>query len=253
MKFKIKGDRMLCLFNKLVGKLNKKDESEKEVFFKSYSQMGEDIIILNLINMMKIKDPSYIDIGAYDPYSLSNTALLYSLGYTGINIEPNPYRFKNIAAVRKKDTNLNIGVFNKTGVLEFNINEQEVLSCIYKNIQDGEKEFHAKEIIKIDVDTVKNIVTKFNNGVFPDIMSLDAEGVEKIVIDSIDFSDSYPKIICVETLEYAPHKIFPSKNIELIDKIKGKGYFLFADTYINSIFVRHDFWIESRKNDGKKD
>jgi FkbM family methyltransferase len=238
------------LFWKFVGK---KDNSKVDNNLKSYSQMGEDRIILNLISMLKIETPSYIDIGAYDPYCLSNTALLYSLGCTGINIEPNPHRFKSIAAVRTKDINLNIGVYDKKGVLNFNVFEQEVLSCFDDNMQDQGKISSVKETIKVEVDTLKNIITKFNNGIFPDIMFLDAEGIEKIIIDAIDFSDSYPKIICVETLEYAPHKIFPSKNIELIDNIKSKGYFLFADTYINSIFVRQDFWIENRRNNGKKD
>lgn len=62
---------------------------------KSYSQSGEDLIIKYIFDALGIEKPSYIDVGAYHPYCLSNTSLFYELGSKGINIEPDPMLFKN--------------------------------------------------------------------------------------------------------------------------------------------------------------
>ena len=62
----------------------------------SYSQGGEDILIDFLLSLIGIKKPFYIDIGAHHPFYLSNTALFYEKGCSGICIEPDPYIFKYI-------------------------------------------------------------------------------------------------------------------------------------------------------------
>ena len=41
----------------------------------SYSQCGEDLIVEFILNGLKIKHPTYMDIGAHHPFYLSNTAL----------------------------------------------------------------------------------------------------------------------------------------------------------------------------------
>jgi hypothetical protein len=87
----------------------------------SYSQSGEDLIISFIFDTLRIKKPSYIDIGAHHPYFISNTALLYENGSRGINIEPDPVLFKKINKVRKKDINLNFGIGEKESVMDFYI------------------------------------------------------------------------------------------------------------------------------------
>jgi glycosyltransferase involved in cell wall biosynthesis len=54
----------------------------------SYSQCGEDIIIDFLLTWLKIKNPTYLDIGANDPVKLSNTYYFYKKGSRGVLIEP---------------------------------------------------------------------------------------------------------------------------------------------------------------------
>jgi len=53
----------------------------KETYFqRSFSQTGEDVIILSLIKAFNIKDFSWLDIGAHHPLYFSNTALFYKKG-----------------------------------------------------------------------------------------------------------------------------------------------------------------------------
>ena len=84
-----------------------------------YSQCGEDLIIKHIFDSLRIPRPSYLDIGAYHPFSLNNTALFYLQGCRGINIEPNIKNFKPFLNYRKRDVNLNVGIAEKPGFLNY--------------------------------------------------------------------------------------------------------------------------------------
>src|SRR5215211_2513715 len=98
----------------------------------SYSQCGEDLLIQYLFNLRGIPKPSYIDIGANDPFFLSNTAIFYKKGCRGINIEANPLLIKNFKLHRPEDINLNIGVGPKDDELNFFIINHPTLSTFSK-------------------------------------------------------------------------------------------------------------------------
>ncbi|MCX2575933.1 FkbM family methyltransferase [Pedobacter sandarakinus] len=209
----------------------------------SFSQSGEDLIVEFIFNQLGIDRPSYIDIGAHDPFYLSNTALFYKKGSRGINIEPDFDLFNKIAITRVQDINLNIGVGESTDVLDFyimNVPTLNTFSLEQIDLYKSEGEYFVKEIKKVNIDTIKNVLNKHNQGVFPDFLSLDAEGIDELVIKNLDFSNQ-PKVICVETLSFSSSGN-GIKNTSLIDFIKENGYILYADTYINSIFVSEKFW-----------
>ena len=102
-------------------------------------------------------------------------------------------------------------------------------------------DFKIKEIKKIPVYDIKTILQEYSEGVFPDLLCIDAEGVDFDIIKSIDFDKQFPKVICVETLEYGRNLAEQKKDDELINYILNSGYYLYADTRINSIFVRKDW------------
>lgn len=208
----------------------------------SYSQSGEDLIVEFIFNQLGIHTPSYIDIGAHHPFYLSNTALFYNKGCRGINVEPDPELFLQFDIHRKDDINLNIGVGDKPDFLDFFIMNVPTLNTFspdqvaaYKN----EGNYFVKSCRKVEINTMENIIAK-NNGVFPDFLSLDAEGIDDLVLRSIDYNNK-PKIICVETISFSSSGK-GIKNKSLIDFVMENGYFLYADTYINSIFVSKEFW-----------
>ena len=76
----------------------------------SYSQTGEDIIIDFLIGAKKIKDFTYLDIGANQPVKFNNTYKFYEKGYKGVCIEPDPHIHAALSKKRPKDICLNIGI-----------------------------------------------------------------------------------------------------------------------------------------------
>ena len=62
------------------------------------------------------------------------------------------------------------------------------------------------------------------------------------IIEGIDIMLSYPKVICIETMSFSKNGK-GKKNTLLIEFIKQKGYILYADTNINSIFVKKELWV----------
>src|SRR4051812_40484804 len=95
---------------------------------KTFSQCGEDVIVDFIFRKIGIPQPSYIDIGAHDPLWISNTAFFYRKGCRGINIEPNPDLLSRFLSRRKKDINLNIGIAEADGILEFYSMDNAALS-----------------------------------------------------------------------------------------------------------------------------
>lgn len=208
----------------------------------SYSQCGEDLIIEHIMNSLKIEKPKYIDIGAHHPFYLSNTALFYLKGSTGINIEPDPYLFKEFKKYRKRDLNLNIGVHSHEDELDFYIMSARTLNTFSESeAQRYAKEYgyKIKSIEKVKVDNTSNIIFNYCNGNFPDILSLDVEGIELDILKSIDYSKNYPVVVCCETLSFS-NRGDGIKNTDIINFLKSVGYVVYADTYINTIFVKKD-------------
>ena len=70
---------------------------------RTYAQHGDDLAILNIFDMIGITRPSYLDIGAHDPFKISNTALLYLRGSRGINVEANPRLIEAFRVQRPDD------------------------------------------------------------------------------------------------------------------------------------------------------
>ena len=210
---------------------------------KSYSQCGEDLLIQYIFTLRGVKNPSYIDIGANDPFFLSNTALFYKKGSRGINIEANPQLMKQFITNRPKDINLNIGISNKEEELDFYIMEDNTLSTFSKEECDFmvSKGKTLKAVQKIKLITIADVLEKYFGNQFPDFMSIDVEGMDFQILQSINFENSRPKVICVEAAEYSPVGAGARRG-ELIDFLVAKGYYEYANTNLNAIMVDRKFW-----------
>lgn len=214
---------------------------------KSYSQCTEDVLIETAIGMLGVSKPSYLDIGANHPTLLNNTFLFYSKGGRGVCVEPNPEIFEIIQNRRKRDICLNVGIgaFDSDGVDFYMMSssgfstfvKSEAEKCARENNYGAQ---NIEKVIKIPLIAISTIMEKyFPSGV--DIVSLDTEGYDFEILKSLDLEKYRPKIFCVETLRYeTTHKL--RKQNEIIDYMAAHDYFLYADTYVNSIFVDKKKW-----------
>lgn len=206
----------------------------------TYSQTGEDIIMYYLCKSLGILKPTYIDVGAFHPQLLSNTYLFYKLGSSGINIEPNKQAAYLFKKVRPRDTNLSIAISDKIGLSKYYMIDAPTLNTLSQKDAESYVNLGHKIIDTYEVQTssLSEIVRIYCNDIFPDILSLDTEGYDMKILQTIDWNRSKPKIICVETAEYST-KYKNTKNDELISWIKDKGYTIHADTHINTIFIQN--------------
>ena len=97
------------------------------------------------------------------------------------------------------------------------------------------------ETKSIKLTTISNIIDKRFNSKFPDFLSIDVEGMDFQILQSINFEKSFPKVICVEAAEYSPIGAGARSN-ELIDFLVTKDYYEYANTNLNAIMVNKSFW-----------
>jgi len=221
-------------------------EVEKHVKI-SYSQTGEDLIVKFIFDAIGIQMPTYIDIGAYHPEHLSNTALFYRNGCRGINIEPDPTLFERFKLERSEDINLNLGISNVAGEIDFYILSTPTLNTFSKDeaercTQQGSH--HIVSIAKTTVDVISNVIYQYCEGHFPKFLSLDVEGLDLQILQSIKYNQSSPVVICVETISFSETGN-GEKDRRILDFLESKGYMVYADTYINTIFVKKSEWVRS--------
>lgn len=211
----------------------------------SFSQCGEDVIIDYIFKLRGVSRPSYIDIGANNPFYLSNTALFYNKGCRGINIEANPELIGQFYRFRPQDVNINIGISDEEGEMDFYVMEDSTLSTFSKHEAEEMTKFgkNLKKIEKVRLTTVKHILEEYWDGKFPDILSLDVEGLDFEILKNIDFAGNCPKVICVEAAEFSSDGT-GARRTEIIDYLVNNGYYEYANTNLNAIMVRNSFWFK---------
>ena len=213
----------------------------------TYAQSGEDLILAQLFYKLSINNPSYIDIGANHPSYISNTYYFYLRGSRGVCIEPNPFLFKKIKKLRKEDTVLNAGVaFDEQSNADFYLFPKSAhgLSTFSKDEAEYWKNTGMKKVGKIEFEKIINVALLNINMVInkyckntPDFISIDVEGLDLAILQSLDFNLYIPKVFIVETLKYDDNQN-EFKNKEIIDFMIEKGYEEYADTHVNTIFFK---------------
>lgn len=204
----------------------------------SYAQSGEDMIIDFIVTNKGILKPTYLDIGAHHPFYLSNTYYFYKKGSRGVCIEPDPILFKEIKKFRPKDVCLNVGLGSKKGESEFYIIDPPTLNTFSKEEAEHlEKMGHnTLKTLRLPVVPVKDILKEYFKHP-PTIVSLDVEGMDMEILDQFSLKSYRPELFCIETITYTKDR--KGKKIEeIFEFMKKNKYKVYADTYVNTIFVK---------------
>ena len=212
----------------------------------SYAQVGEDIIVEQLFHSVGIRFPSYLEIGTNHPKLGNNTYKLYRKGCRGVLIEADASLIPLIKRTRPKDKTLNIGVgksdgqskqffiFTQSGLNTFDSKEAEIRQRM------GEK---LKCVVDVPVQSINAIISE-NFRERPDFLSLDVEGLDLPILKTLD-RQAYPiPVMCVETCSFSQTHIKETDQ-EIISFMETIGYFIYASTYINSIFVNKTWFNQS--------
>ena len=196
----------------------------------SYSQEGEDAVLLGFYEGRKKYKGFYVDIGAHHPYRFSNTMAFYKKGWKGINIEPNPEAMKWFNWFRKRDINLNFGVAENDGTLTYYCFNEPALNGFSSNIsaqRDNTAHYSIVKTIDIPVRRLDTLLDKhLQSHTKIDFLSIDAEGFDLAVLKSNNWTKYRPYYILVED----NYDMDGPTSTPIIDFLKEQGYRLIAKT-----------------------
>ncbi|MEI6056746.1 MAG: FkbM family methyltransferase [Lentisphaerota bacterium] len=210
----------------------------------SYSQAGEDLIMNFLFMDKNIDRIEYLDIGTNLPDICNNTFMFYVKGNHGVCVEANPELIEDIKSKRVRDKVINAGVSVKSDYVgELYIFDSNQISTFNKNEADkriNSGKYKIIDTVKVPMVSINRLI-KENFKPFPHLLSLDIEGLDFEVIKTLDF-DLYPiPVICMETCAYSENHI-RTKDNSILDFMESKDYEVYADTYINTIFVNRTWF-----------
>lgn len=216
----------------------------------SYAQCGEDIIVDFIFTWLGKKQITYLDIGANDPIKMNNTYFFYKRKHRGVLVEPDPRLNRNIKKTRPGDICLHAGV--GTGMSEhipFFLMEPDTLSTsvpekVVEYVKLGVK---LKKKLEVPLVGIHDIIERYFGSSPPDYLSVDVEGWDLEILKSLDLSRYRPVVICAETLTYTNNNT-ERKIDEISEYLCAQRYFIYADTYLNTIFVDRDVWDARPRN-----
>ena len=209
----------------------------------SVAQSGEDTIVEYVLMVLGIKlsDEYYLDLGANHAKQLSNTYMLYKKGMRGVLVEANPQLIGELKFYRSEDVILNKCISNHSDEsLQFYIMSGDGLSCTsmdaVNEMIEKNPQLYIKDTITVDTITVNQILQKYFSKA-PILLSIDIEGQEESILQTLDYDKYAPLIVIVERIDYGT-TIGTKKRKDLIaDIMSQNGYFEYAFTGINSIFI----------------
>ncbi len=211
----------------------------------SYAQNGEDLIVQYLLDSLKITKPTYLEIGTNQPIGCNNTYNYYLKGCYGVCIEPDKNMVDIIKAKRPRDIVLNIGIGagEASAAAAFYLFPKDVNGWSTFSKEEAlirEKETNIGfETMQVPLVPINNIISEYFKP-HPNFISIDVEGLDLEILQSLDFEKYKPEVICVETITFGYLNNTEEKISGISEFMHSKGYFTYADTHINTIYCRKD-------------
>lgn len=200
----------------------------------SYSQEGEDVLLARIFENQPCG--FYVDVGACHPRRFSNTALFYTRGWRGINIEPNPDAIRGFHRLRRRDVNLQVGISDISGVKTYFMFDEPALNSFDHELtarRQRETTYRVVRTLEVKTERLDAILARYLPGAVDiDFLTVDAEGHDLQVIASNDWARYRPRYVLVER---GGCTVMDALGTELNRLLCGEGYDLFAKT-LNTLF-----------------
>jgi len=205
-----------------------------------HSQFGEDLAIEAIIQMHRGLAPgTYVDVGAFDPWQYSNTALLHTQhGWSGINIDPNADAIGRFDLARPNDINIASLVGDPSVEREYvRFNHPAVNSAdpgmVALQTTEG-RPFHAIDKQVMRAVPLSDILASHLGDRSVDLLNIDAEGMDLEVLESSDWARYRPLLIAVEVHSLVLDRPEESPTHRLL---KSHGYIWVSHVFATSLFI----------------
>lgn len=209
-----------------------------------YSSAGEDAVVSKTFQfLLPRRSGFYVDIGAFHPYQHSNTYILYKSGWSGINVDPRPGSKALFDKHRPRDTNLEVGISDKEGVMTYYVvRDGPTMNTFSRsNLESLNLLDRIEKEVPVPVITLEQLIDRHCKSTRIDYLNIDAEGFEMEILAGLGKCPSLPDIISLEQ-----NNVFTLSDV--IDSepnrfLKDFGYVPFAKNLIlqniATVFYRH--------------
>jgi FkbM family methyltransferase len=164
----------------------------------SYAQNHEDVVLARALPTDK---GFYIDVGAGSPVIHSVTNHFYGLGWRGVNVEPLEHWHEQLVQARPRDVNLQVGLSDESGVLEFfdvSAEAQEESTFSPEVAETLRARGFAPQARQVAVATLAAVCDEHVD-VQVDFLKIDVEGLELQVLQGGAWERFRPSIVVVES------------------------------------------------------
>jgi len=163
----------------------------------NYSQNNEQEHILQYFADKSIGH--FLDIGAYDGITFSNTRSLVELGWSGVMVEPSPDSFLNLCKLYSENSRVilvNVALSLKSGINTFHCTHGDAISTV--NCESHLRKWSGANFQSFFINTLstKDFFEKF--GTNYDFINIDVEGNNLDILSSVLSLGVRPKLMCVE-------------------------------------------------------
>ncbi|GHV42905.1 hypothetical protein AGMMS49546_23020 [Spirochaetia bacterium] len=150
-----------------------------------------------------------------------------------------PNSMRQFKKVRSRDINIEAGVSDKNGELDYYSFEEPTLNSFDKAISEEriKKGLKLKEIIRVPVFTINDLLGKYMpHGQPIDFITIDVEGYEYCILQSLDYAKFAPKYFLIEELDYKTVDLLEYDASPIYCLLKKQGYAVVAKTQRTVIF-----------------
>lgn len=214
----------------------------------TFSQGKEDTYIASFFGLDEADSESegvlvYVELGAFDGITNSNTRALQLRGWSGVCIEPNPTAFKKLLKNRADD---------RTACYDVACVSDPKLDSVRFTVFDSIPQFsglapdpsktipeasalrvpHTPKTITVKAMTLDAILLDYFGGEYLpiDFLSVDVEGTEQDALAGFNFDVWIPVLVCIENND--------NRNKGIDDFMRARGYKVATKLGINTFYER---------------
>lgn len=240
----------------LKGSPKKKTEAEpglaaRESFYRpSISCQIPELATLYEIYFGKLRDGSFVEVGAYDGESFSNTSCLGDLGWRGLLVEPIP-EFAQLCRNRHaKNSGIHViecAIGSVQKQIELAVagplsTTKDSLLDAYQQIDWAKEASQAARKIRVPQITLDSLLSASNIRPDFDLLVVDVEGGESDVFAGFSLYDWRPRMLIVELVHTHPDlSRLHRADFHLQEQICNAGYAVAYKDCINTVFVSGQF------------
>lgn len=202
----------------------------------AFAHWGEDQIAIHYLK--DVQNGFYVDIGCYHPSLYSNTKLLHDRGWSGINIDPNPFMIQEFERERPDDVNLRIAIAAEAGSIELMLfHDWASSNTISTEFADAIAKRHDIQVdkrIPTPARPLRDVLDEHASGRTIDFMNIDIESVDIQALESNDWQRYRPRLLAIEDFEF---RFDAPRESAIYCYLMDQGYEMVSRCVFTSFFI----------------